>query len=207
MISRSESPERRSHPRASLLRPAVVFVGDKRLPAQTIDVSESGIGVALSGEGAAGTFVRVNFNVDEGRPGAAPWLDVDGVVVRTHAHAGRWVWGIRFLSAPASVVAGIKSHVAGGARPGASTVGTAATAGRIPSPPPAIPKAPSSTAIPRASSSTSIPAAADRPRPAASIPSAAAPPRVASRQAHDLRALYRSALEQVQAERRRAKKK
>jgi hypothetical protein len=185
MMTRSESPDRRSHPRALLHRPAVVFVGDKRLAAQAIDVSESGIGVALPGDGAAGTFVRVNFNVDEAKAGAAPWLDVDGVVVRTRAEGGKFVWGIRFLSAPPGVVAGIKAHLAASAVTRRPVATATATATARPTPPPGIPGATVPSAVPRA----------------------VAAPRVVSRQASDLRDLYRSALDQVKAERARAKKR
>jgi hypothetical protein len=201
MMSRSEGSDRRGHPRIPLHRPAVVFVGDQRLPAQAVDVSESGIGVALPGDGAAGTFVRVNFNVEDTHAGAAPWLDVDGVIVRTHAHAGgKFVWGIRFLSAPPAVVAGIKSHLAG-----RGTVGREAAPRVTPPPASTAARAPAPAPAP----APAAPVAAKRfvPAAASSLPRAVAAPRVASRQASDLRELYRSALDQVKAERQRAKKR
>lgn len=174
--------ERRAHPRAPFPGHAVVYVGDRRHSVSTVDVSESGIGVELADQGPVGTFVRVNFHVGASTASNAPWLDADGVVVRSQPLSGRFVWGIQFLGMPTTTAAGIRAHLAG---------------------PPTTP-APAKLPRPRVERApTPV-----RARP--SIPPVKVPPATPARdplpRAEHLRGLYRSALEQV-AKEGKAKKK
>lgn len=218
----SAAKERRSQPRVPLVGSAVAFMADQRIDCRTIDVSTSGIALWSPVTRAPGHFLRVNFSLSV--PGGIPrWYDADGVVVRVEPRASGVLLGVQFLVIDDRVARDVHAYVTrnlDGRRPTGNT--------RIPDaehPPSSTGEfAPPDTGThPRRRTSeygVSIeqgtpPPPGDPARPKTVIPKttvapvtqAPPPPTSPAADAAELDRLFRDALAQVDAEKRRGRRR
>lgn len=103
--------ERRGNHRASLERgQAVVFVANKRVRARPIDISTSGMGLALPATVEPGTYLRVNFALQTA-DGRDLWVDADGLVTRSAVESNERFLGIQFSVVEGHVASQIHEYV------------------------------------------------------------------------------------------------
>jgi len=96
--------ERRGSQRAPFAEgQAVVFVDNKRVRARPIDISTTGMALAVLASVPAGMYLRINFSLRVS--GKDRWFDADGIVTRATANSNQE----RMLGIQFSVVEG---HVA-----------------------------------------------------------------------------------------------
>jgi hypothetical protein len=106
----SAAKERRSQPRVPLAGTAVAFMADQRIDCRSIDVSTSGIALWSPVTRAPGHFLRVNFSLS--LPGGIPrWYDADGVVVRVEPRASGVLLGVQFLVIDDRVARDVHAYV------------------------------------------------------------------------------------------------
>lgn len=106
----SAARERRTQPRVKLVGSAVAFMADQRIDCRTVDVSTSGIALWSPVTRAPGHFLRVNFSL--ATPGGIPrWYDADGVVVRVEPRASGVVLGVQFLVIDDRVARDVHAYV------------------------------------------------------------------------------------------------
>lgn len=219
----SAAKERRSQPRVQLAGAAVAFMADQRIDCRTVDVSTSGIALWSPVTRAPGHFLRVNFSLST--PGGIPrWYDADGVVVRVQSRASGVLLGVQFLVIDDRVARDLHAYVMrnldGQVRPTSPT--------RMPdadNPPSAtgefVPPPETGTHPRRRTSEYGVsieqgtppPPAEPRrqpiPRSTVASPSSLPPPPVSTpaADAAELDRLFRDALAQVDAEKRRGRRR
>lgn len=98
--------ERRAATRAPLGGAAVVLLGRERLPAESIDISQSGIALRMPRCPEPGTFLRICFSLEGGAR-----LDADGVVARIEPHADNCAVGVQFEVVEGHVIEAIHHYV------------------------------------------------------------------------------------------------
>jgi len=102
--------ERRGSPRAVLAAQAVLFMDSKRVRAEGVDISQTGIGVVVPHRLDAGAYLRLNFALKDGQ-GVERWFDADGLVARATKRGTGCLLGIQFTVIEGHVVTRIHEYV------------------------------------------------------------------------------------------------
>lgn len=106
----STEHERRGEVRVELRSTGVVDLGDRVVPCQTLDLSNSGLAV-LAGAPAPARTIRVRFQLG-GRDAA--WTDVEATAVRSHpwGDGGTHVWGLKLQSLDLGTRTRVRGYIA-----------------------------------------------------------------------------------------------
>lgn len=96
--------ERRRSPRIPVEGNVVVYSGNQRLTCRLLNVSESGMALAVDSEQRPGTFLRLRFTL----PGDRRPTGVDAVVVRHRGSGSQVEWGIQLVDPPPALSARLR---------------------------------------------------------------------------------------------------
>ncbi len=84
-----------------------IFVGSRKLVAQAVNVSTSGLLIELPEQVDPAGYVRLNFPL----PDRGIWIDTDAVIVRVAQERGLCLWGVQFIQMPQAAAQELKRWI------------------------------------------------------------------------------------------------
>lgn len=100
-------PERRSGSRVPFSGKAIVYVADRQVPCEAVNLSASGMLLLPPARAGAGLQMRLSFIFE----GMKDWITVGATIVREGDYEGRYAWGVRFDQIAPYVSTMLRSYV------------------------------------------------------------------------------------------------